>query len=219
MWHYQRRGEPPSSVYTPRRIPDSLIIEGAEVWLGKRKPFGTINFEAILKDFDRLLILYRFVENEGGSERQTVSVSVPFETRRGFLPKALSAIKRQIQKQQHVILRQNKLQNELCRQLKLKYGGKYVISEFPTAFGRVDVAVDHGKVCWFYEIKTADSARECLRESLGQLFEYAFWRGAPKVTRLIVVGEHAIDKECRVYLKLLKERFSLPVEYKRIIVK
>jgi hypothetical protein len=64
MWHYQRRGEQPSPVYPPRRIPDNLIIEGAEVWLGKRTRVGPINYEAVLKDFDRLLDLYKFIEEQ-----------------------------------------------------------------------------------------------------------------------------------------------------------
>lgn len=181
------------------------------------QPVGRINYDAVLNDFDRLLPLYKFTEDRG--ERQTVSVSIPFESRRGFLPKALSAIKRQIRKEQQVILRQNKLQKALCRQLESQYGANNVMPELPTVHGRVDVAVHRGKAYWFYEIKTANSPRECLREALGQLLEYAFWRGALNVTRLIVVGEHAIDKECESYLQLLKEHFSLPVEYQRIVVK
>jgi hypothetical protein len=203
----------------PKPIPDNQITKEGSVFLGKRQPVGRIDYEAILNDFDRLLSLYRFVENQDSREKQTFSVAIPSETRRGFLPKALLAIKRQVQKQQQVILRQNKLQKQLCRQLVLKYGAKNVIPEFPTAFGRVDVVVHHGKVRLFYEIKTADSARKCLREALGQLLEYAFWRGGPKATFLIVVGEHAIDKECEDYLKLLEKHFSLPLEYQRIVTK
>jgi hypothetical protein len=33
-----------------------------------------------------------------------------------------------------------------------------------------------------------------------------------------VVGEPAVDEECEAYLQLLKERFSLPVEYQRIVI-
>jgi hypothetical protein len=216
MWHYNKEGKR-SLNYMPRAIPDKHVIKEGSVFLGKLQPVGRINYDAVLDDFDRLLPLYKFTEDR--DERQTVSVSIPFESRRGFLPKALSAIKRQIRKQQQVILRQNKLQKALCRQLELQYGANNVIPELPTVHGRVDVAVPRGKAYWFYEIKTADSPRECLREALGQLLEYAFWPGTPEVTRLIVVGEHAIDKECENYLQLLKEHFSLPIEYQRIVVK
>jgi hypothetical protein len=49
--------------------------------------------------------------------------------------------------------------------------------------------------------------------------EYAFWPDATReVSRLIVVGEAELDWECDKYLRLLKERFSLPVEYQQITV-
>jgi hypothetical protein len=55
---------------------------------------------------------------------------------------------------------------------------------------------------------------------LGQLLEYAFWPpGARVVSRLIVVGEPVMDNDSEKYLQLLKKRFSLPIEYQRIIVK
>jgi len=69
---------------------------------------------------------------------------------------------------------------------------------------------------WFYEIKTEDSPRACIRQALGQLLEYAFWPGAHVAARLIVVGEKALDEEGKQYLHTLQERFSLPIEYEQI---
>jgi hypothetical protein len=216
MWHYKEGKR--SANYIPRPIPDNHIVKEGSVFLGKLQHVGRFNYEAVLDDFDKLLRLYKFIEDVNVDKRQTVSVSIPIKSRRGFLPKALSAIRRQLQKQHQIDLRQNKLQKTLRRQLVLQYGVNNVTPEFPAVHGRVDVAVHQGKVYWFYEIKTADSSRECLRQALGQLLEYAFWPGAPEVTRLIIVGEHAIDKECENYLKFLKKHFLLPVEYRRIVV-
>ena len=67
-----------------------------------------------------------------------------------------------------------------------------------------------------YEIKTALTARACLRDAFGQLLEYAFWPGAQEPTRFIVVGETAVDEEAREYLHQLRKRFSLPIEYETI---
>jgi hypothetical protein len=39
----------------------------------------------------------------------------------------------------------------------------------------MDVVVRLGIRYWFYEIKTALSARACIREALAQLLEYSYW--------------------------------------------
>jgi len=217
MWHYKDGKQ--SRRYAPAPIPDELVANGVFVFLGKLQPGSRIDYESVLTDLDRLLELYRFTE--GGGKSQTVSVPVQIEFRPGFKPKASSAIATQVRKQWQIILRHNKLQKVLYAQLASRFGAKNVRTEFSNV-GRtnVDVVVRRGKAYWFYEIKTAESARECLREALGQILEYAFWPpGARVVSRLIVIGEAVMDDECETYLRLLKERFSLPVEYHRIIVK
>jgi hypothetical protein len=69
---------------------------------------------------------------------------------------------------------------------------------------------------WFYEIKTALTARACLREAIGQLLEYGFWPGAQEPARFIVVGESALDNDGKEYLSRLRKRFSLPIENETI---
>jgi hypothetical protein len=216
MWHY-KAGER-STNYTPAPIPDHLVTEGAFVFLGKRQRSDRIDYEVILNDFDRLLELYKYTE--GGRESQTASVQVQFEFRQGFKSKALSAIATQLRKRWRVILRHNKLQEALWRQLQSQFGAENVIPEFSNLGStRADIVVLRSKGDWFYEIKTGDPARKCLREALGQVLEYAFWPpGARMVSRLIVVGEAAMDKDCEKYLQLLKKRFLLPIEYQQIIV-
>ena len=68
---------------------------------------------------------------------------------------------------------------------------------------------------WFYEIKTAASARGCISEALSQLLEYSYWPGAQVAERLIVVGEPSLDHESERYLATLREQFNLPLEYQR----
>ena len=51
------------------------------------------------------------------------------------------------------------------------------------------------------------------------ILEYAFWPPAARgVSRLIIVGEAAMDEECKKYLQVLKKHFSLPIEYLRLKV-
>lgn len=57
-----------------------------------------------------------------------------------------------------------------------------------------------------------------LGEAVSQLLEYVFWPGGQVATRLIVVGETAIDNDAVEYLRRLRERFSLPLEYEQVSI-
>lgn len=133
--------------------------------------------------------------------------------------KASSAAASHVQRQLDIALRHNELQEALHRRLVLQYGENNVGTERPSGVGtRIDVVVRRENEYWFYEIKTAQSPRACLREAVGQLLEYAFWPGGQGATRLIVVGETAIDNDGLEYLRHLKERFFLPIEYEQISI-
>jgi hypothetical protein len=100
-----------------------------------------------------------------------------------------------------------------------EYGENDVSFENPSGVGtRVDIVVRRDNEYWYYEIKTAQSLRACLREAIGQILEYAYWPGAPQVTRMIVVGECQIDHDGAEYLRRLRERFSLPIYYLHLAV-
>lgn len=216
MWHYYK-DEQPSSDRAPAPIKDGLVTDGAFVFLGKRQPIGRINYEVILDDFDRLLSLYEYVESD---DMRSVSVPLQVEFRPGVSEKASSAIAVSVRKLRHIVLLQNKMQDSLCRRLVSQYGADNVRAEHPGVAGtRIDAVVHQGNEYWFYEIKTADSVCACLREGIGQLLEYAFWPGEKlKASRLIVVGKSAIGKDGEGYLRRLKERFSLPIEYEQVAV-
>lgn len=71
---------------------------------------------------------------------------------------------------------------------------------------------------WFYEIKTALSARACIREALAQLLEYSYWPRAQEAERLIIVGEPALDAEASAFLDRLRERFAVPIYYQQFLM-
>ena len=216
MWHYKGTR---SADYMPGPIPHELVTQGVFVFLGKRQPIDRIDYEVVLGDFDRLLPLYKYVESGGESQPISMPSDTQFEFRSGCSVKASSAMVTQAQKQLDVTLRHNELQEVLHRRLVSQYGAENVGTELPSGIGTsVDLVVRRKDEYWFYEIKTALLPRACLREAVGQLLEYAFWPGAQEATRLIVVGETAIDNDSVEYLRRLKERFSLPIEYERIAV-
>lgn len=133
--------------------------------------------------------------------------------------KTTSAVVLRVQRELDINLRHNVLQKALYDKLVGTYGADNIRTELASGVGTlIDMVVRHVGEFWFYEIKTAHSPRACLRQAIGQLLEYTFWPGAQEATRLIVVGESPLDDEGLEYLRTLRERFSLPIEYEQIAV-
>lgn len=214
MWHYK---ENRSSDYMPGPISSELVTEGCFVFLGKRQPADNIDYDMILDDFDKLLPLYRYTENNNVSQPVTIPLDAPFTFKSGCTVKASSTVATYTQKQLNVNLRHNELQQALYQHLVSQYGKENVGTEITSGVGTsVDVIVRRDNGYWFYEIKTSLSPRACLREAIGQLLEYAFWPGAQPAIRLVVAGESPIDKDCMEYLRRLNLRFPLPIDYEQI---
>ncbi|MGA2620395.1 MAG: hypothetical protein ABSF26_22470 [Thermoguttaceae bacterium] len=214
MWWYSN--DQRSVDQQPGPISSALVTEGVFVFLGNRQPAGKIDYETILDDFDRLLALYQYVE----SGRATAPVPLPkagFDFKPGLSKKVKAAKATLAEKELDLNLRHNLLQEALYRRLASQYGKDNIRAEQPSGVGtKIDIVVKTKNEYWFYEIKTALTPRACLREAIGQLLEYAFWPGSHEPTRFIVVGESPIDKDGQEYLRRLRKRFSLPIEYETI---
>jgi hypothetical protein len=106
------------------------------------------------------------------------------------------------------------LQSQLYELMVKRHGRENVAAEQLTPSGRpADLVVATGEEYEIYEIKTALSPRDCVRQALGQLLEYAYWPGSPSYRALWVVGPSAIDSETQLFLDTLREQFSLPIQY------
>ena len=202
----------------PQPIPKSRVKIGDFLFLGKRQRLSRLNYELVLRDFDRLLPLYLFVE--GGKQSRSVSIARnnDFVYCSGCSEKKKSVLARQAQREYEMVFRHYELQIALHRSLEKEFGDAG--TECRCSIGtKVDVAVRHkNNTYWFYEIKTASTPRGCIREAIGQLLEYAYWPGGPKVKKLFVVGESEMDEDGTEYLRRLKKRFRLPIEYKQFTV-
>lgn len=215
MWHYD---DERSLDYMPGPIASALVTEGVFIFLGNRQPAKKIDYEKILNDYDRLLSLYRYVES-GGTSAPVPFPKTGFSFKAGFSKMATTAKATLAAKELDLDLRHNFLQDALYRRLESQYGKDSIRTEQPSGVGtQIDVVVKTKNEFWFYEIKTALTPRACLREAIGQLLEYGFWPGAQAPARLIVVGENPIDDDGQEYLRRLKERFSLPLEYEAIVI-
>jgi hypothetical protein len=203
----------------PAPIPPELVTEGVFIFLGGRQLVDELDYELLLNDFDKLLPLYKYVESNGRLQPISSVKATPFKFHPGLVAKPSSAQASQAQKELDIALRHNDLQAMLYRRLTEKYGVENVGTEIASGAGNsVDFVVRQEDNFWFYEIKTASSPRACIREAFGQLLEYAFWPGSQEATRLIVIGEKALDEEGSKYLRTLRERFSLPLEYEQLVV-
>jgi hypothetical protein len=213
MWH-NAEGTP-SSNYPPTPISDDLVKRYVFIFLGRWQPVGKINYELVLDDFGRLLSLYRFVE--GTAARPAVPETTGrFQFKPGCTVKRAATTATMAKGQLNVNLRHNEIQWGLHKHLASLYGSRAVGTECSSGTGgKVDVIVRRGDQFWFYDIKTAPTARACIREALAQLLEYSFWPGGREAKRLVVVGEPFLDGDSQVFLARLKKQFSLPISYQQ----
>ena len=173
----------------------------------------------MLADFDRLLPLYHYVENNGSLEPRSDIYDLPFWFKPGCTDKPGQTTAQLAQNPIDVTLRHNVMQKALHDKLVSTFGADNVGTEQTFGAGtRVDVVVKHPNSYWFYEIKTSHSPRVCIREAIGQLFEYSHWPNAQKAVKLFVVGETALDRDGKTYLSLLRKKYSLPFEYEQIVI-
>jgi len=211
----------------PQPIPLKLLRQGSFVFLGKvEQRLTNIDYESVLRDLDRLFHLYKYVERVGKpislSERDFRFCVGDGQSALSLPSTTYSATRTRAEDQRRIMLRHNKLTRALFFRLRKKYGTDCVHCNCPTQNGTgtlIDILVMRGRERWVYEIKVGENARQCIREALGQILEYAYWPGGLRATRLIIVGEPPIQKHEKAYLGWLRKEFGLPLAYERILVR
>jgi hypothetical protein len=214
MWNWDHGVRSADYPVAPIRV--DQMKRGVFVFMGRMQPLNAINFELIVDDFDRLLPLYCFTEGNANFPTIAKSAETGFQFKPGCTTKVFETTVSLAERRLSIFLRHNEIQKQLHDHLALQYGAENVGTELDNAGGQVDLVVRRGSKYWFYEIKTAMSARGCIREAIAQLLEYSFWPGAQEAEKLIVVGEPSLDWDAEQYLATLKTRFFLPIEYCQI---
>jgi hypothetical protein len=111
-------------------------------------------------------------------------------------------------------LEHNKIQSEIYKQLANKYGKENIGTENYTGNGtRIDLVVKHEKSFTFYEIKTGNSALQCIREAFGQLIEYANFKNDVEIEKFIIVSPNKLNSEIKTYLEKIRKKYSIPIYY------
>ena len=201
-----------------RPVEPEIVRLGAFFFIGRRQSPTQVSVELILRDFDRLLPMYEFVE-VGDATGAIPSDTTPPEFVPGLSRKPsrteMSVAERKLNKE----LRHNDIQYALGQYLIRRHGKDAVHDELPTGNGtKIDLAVRHGDDFTYYEIKVGN-VRHCIRQALGQLLEYTYWPDARRASRLVIVGEGALDERAAQYLEYLREEFNLPLYYEQFNMK
>jgi len=114
----------------------------------------------------------------------------------------------------------NRMQTTIYNQFVKSFGRNQVGTEQSTGFGsRIDIVLNLGTKpnpkFVFFELKTSNSIRQCIREALSQLLEYSIYPNKKLAQRLIIVSQNKIDTNNKKYLKELRKNFSLPLYYRQ----
>lgn len=108
-------------------------------------------------------------------------------------------------------LKHNELSNEMVKYLRNKG-----YSDIVTDKESVDIqAIDsHGKKIYF-ELKTASTVKQSIRQALGQLLEYNHYPNRNNADKLIIVTSLEITRQDMQYLIGIRSRYNIPVYYQQ----
>ena len=218
MWSWQPEPIGRSKFSTVTEIQSDLINLGTFIFFGNIWDENTTSIDDILLTFDKLLWVYKIIETEiqVHINLRVGNVLTPFVfiKQSRILTKNVRYTSKQ--KEINIDIRHSFLQEELIAELEKKYGKANVSVENSFNGNRIDIVVKDGNDFHFYEVKTASSAKSCVRQAIGLLLEYAYGNGLKNATNIYVAGEFPIDIETDTYMNYLRKEFVLPIHYKQI---
>jgi hypothetical protein len=217
-WWYWNRGRR-SNILNMSEIPDSVIEPHTFIFFGKIGKAQPIDFNNVLTTFDSLLQIYTSIE--GNREFHQIALE---ENNNEFIfnNSAYDLVNRRrftsVERETNINVRHSLIQQELFEILKGKYGYENVSVENSFNGNRIDVVLKTETGYVFYEVKTASSAKACIRQGIGQLLEYGFFPSNRNAEKIIIVGENPIDTQSEQYISFLNTEMSIPVEYMQVSI-
>jgi hypothetical protein len=216
MWYYI--GKERSNIYEVVEIGTELLSTNIFIFFGDISEEDKINIDGILETFDKLLWVYKTVETDDykpiDSEKKTLTNEFVFSNKHRKLAK--KTIYTSQEKEIDIDIRHTYLQEILRSELENKYGKENVSIENPFNDNKIDIVVKYNDSFHFYEVKTASSAKSCVRQAIGQLLEYAYGNGMKNASKIFIAGEFPIDNETNTFLSYLRQEFKIPIYYKAI---
>jgi hypothetical protein len=202
-----------------RFITADEMKSGNFIFLGRHVKTHSIDIPNVLKTFDELMPVYRFVEGHPEALinlRDDVSGFSFYE--RFEVPEG-DVTDRSPQQATSVNLRSRWLTVALRHVLKEEQPEARFGTEIPSGSGgRIDLVVKTIDGFFdLYEVKPATAARHAIRQALPQLLEYAFRSENPKVRNLYIVSDGQLDNVSENFLSKLRAR-NIPIYYRHIPV-
>jgi len=224
MWYYGQHGRSPNS--TAGVISDEIIDDAAFIFIGTTQPESKIDYEHVVEVFLRLYAVYLYIESQGQRDAvKPVANGFSFDFVAGNSRKRSDATGSRKKTSFRIALRHNDLQEQLYNELAAEYGENSVGTECKSnAGGYIDLIVrlrnESGEVVHveFYEIKTAATAKECIRQAVGQMLEYSYYDSGTGADELIIVGEPEPTAQDEAYLARLREQLSIPLSYRNVMI-
>lgn len=133
----------------------------------------------------------------------------------GVLDKNIEDQLRKINIQYIAAAYHNRIQTKLYSILISIYGKSKVQMEVDF----IDLLVNTNDETILYEVKPYNNGKNCIRESLGQLLEYSWYKRKHfenKKIKLVVVGPQNLNAEELRYFKYIKKNISIALEYQVI---
>jgi len=217
IWYFNEYGR--SQTVSIHEIGSELLNPHTFIFFGKLMDIDKIDYNEILKTFDKMLPIYKYVTNEKPHEKDNLikkhykfefiktNVSLPEEKKYTIKEKSVD-----------INVRHSIIQKKLIKQLIEKYGKENVSAEVPIFGNKIDVAVNNNGSIYFYEIKSTLTARDCIRQAMGQILDYAYWPGQKNADKIFIVGEGTLDSNTELYLEYINKNFSFNLEYLKIII-
>jgi Holliday junction resolvase len=192
-------------LFNIRFLPENIKINDPYVEIPINHPiqnisrytFGQLsidfNIQSVEKEF-KFLFSSPDANNEYESEIVTSYIREPKSVELSYLHKEIS--------------------KSLTKLLRSRYGFENVTPEHSAGNGttKIDIVVnDNGKLI-FYEIKTYPSMRTSIRESIGQLIEYAMWTNQMKAEKLIVITQPNLEfEDAKKYFQHIRDTYKIPL--------
>lgn len=107
-----------------------------------------------------------------------------------------------------------RMQNEVRQLLEDRLGRVAVQAEKDF----VDLQVRSGRTTTLIEFKSATDPRKAIRQALGQLLDYAYFKDAKSQSNLVVVGRGSPGVRDRRFVNTLRERLRMPIRYKQYVI-
>lgn len=163
--------------------------------------------------------LFELAASIAGGPADCVVRKTPFEFQPSAPTQSSEHAKRRLIDSTIVTRLHVEMQRKLYKVLVEKFGINCVSVEHPMASGRpADIVVQKNDRYDVYEIKTALAPRDCVRQALGQLLEYAYWPGSPDCETIWVVGPSSVDSATVEFLERLEKSFGLSITYLHLTV-